>query len=125
MFRFAVENEICVQITQDKTKLDHSYHYSSGEPGVKLTGVNKDVPVRIEPTGPDQYRCTYTPTEPGAYLLDITWNQRPLKCCPFKINVNQPVYAHKVSVSGDPLKSGTVGRDIRVQIDPRNAGSGT
>ncbi|XP_022288939.2 filamin-A-like [Crassostrea virginica] len=95
-----------------------------GEPGVKLTGVNKEVPVRIEPTGPHQYRCTYTPTEPGAYLLDITWNQRPLKCCPFKINVNQPVYAHKVSVSGDPLKSGTVGRDIRVQIDPRNAGSG-
>lgn len=96
----------------------------TGEPGVRLTGVNKEIPVRIDPTGPQQYRCTYTPTEPGAYLLDITWNKRPLKCCPFKIDVNRPVYPHKVSVSGDPLKSGYVGRDIRLQIDPRYAGSG-
>lgn len=95
-----------------------------GEPGVRLTGINKEIPVRIDPTGPQQYRCTYTPTEPGAYLLDITWNKRPLKCCPFKIDVSRPVYPHKVNVSGDPLKSGYVGRDIRLQIDPRYAGSG-
>ncbi|XP_062597927.1 filamin-C-like [Saccostrea cucullata] len=95
-----------------------------GEPEVRITGVNKEIPVKIEPTGPLQYRCTYTPTDPGAYLLDITWNKRPLKCCPFKINVNQPVYPHKVNVSGHPLKSGVVGRDIQLHIDPRNAGLG-
>lgn len=104
--------------------ISYSYINELGEPEAKVTGINKEIPVRVETTGPQQYRCTYTPTDPGAYLLDITWNQRPLKCCPFKINVNQPVFPHKVNVSGDPLKSGYVGRDIRLQIDSRYAGTG-
>ena len=96
----------------------------TGRPDAKLKGVRHEDPVEIEKIGPEQYRCTYVPTQPGSYLLDITWNKRPLRCCPFKINVHKPSYPHMVHVTGDPLSHGIVGRDIKLQIDPRNAGKG-
>ncbi|WAR27609.1 FLuncharacterized [Mya arenaria] len=61
-----------------------------------------------------------------AYLLDIKWNGKPLKCCPFKIDVKKPVYPEKVGVTpltGD-LKAGVIGREIDLKIDPREAGHG-
>lgn len=61
---------------------------------------------------------------PGAYLLDIKWNGKPLKCCPFKIDVKKPVYPEKVGVIGDTLKGVTLGKDIDLKIDPREAGHG-
>jgi hypothetical protein len=60
---------------------------------------------------------------PGAYLLDIKWNGKPLKCCPFKIDVKNPVYPEKVGVTGD-IKTGVLGKDIDLKIDPREAGHG-
>lgn len=60
---------------------------------------------------------------PGSYLLDIKWNGKPLKCCPFKIDVKNPVYPEKVGVTGD-IKKGELGKDITVKVDPREAGHG-
>ncbi|KAK3096080.1 hypothetical protein FSP39_022879 [Pinctada imbricata] len=99
-------------------------HAEPGRPAATLKGVHNEVLVIVDKIGPEQYRCTYTPDQPGAYLLDITWNKRPLKCCPFKVNVHKPAYPHMVHVTGDPLSHGIVGRDIKLQIDPRNAGKG-
>ena len=61
---------------------------------------------------------------PGAYLLDIKWNGKPLKCCPFKIDVKKPVYPEKVGVTGEHLRGAVIGRDIDLRIDPREAGHG-
>lgn len=61
---------------------------------------------------------------PGAYLLDIKWNGKPLKCCPFKIDVKNPVYPDKVGVTGEHLKGGVIGKEIDLKIDPREAGHG-
>jgi len=63
---------------------------------------------------------------PGAYLLDIKWNGKPLKCCPFKVDVRKPIYPEKVGVipyTGN-LKAGVVGKEIDLKIDPRDAGHG-
>ncbi|XP_053403623.1 filamin-C-like isoform X4 [Mercenaria mercenaria] len=92
-----------------------------GEPEARVHSIRSEPPVHIKPTGPKQYQCTYTPKVPGAYLLDIKWNGKPLKCCPFKIDVKNPVYPEKVGVTGD-LKGGVVGKDIDLKIDPRDAG---
>ncbi|XP_052784049.1 filamin-A-like isoform X2 [Mya arenaria] len=113
--------------------LDKPAHFSidgreagPGEPEARVHSIRSEPPVQIEPTGPKQYRCTYIPRVPGAYLLDIKWNGKPLKCCPFKIDVKKPVYPEKVGVTpltGD-LKAGVIGREIDLKIDPREAGHG-
>lgn len=60
----------------------------------------------------------------GAYLLDIKWGNKPLKVCPFKVDVHSPVYPEKVGVTGPDLKSGVIGKDLDIKIDPRQAGHG-
>lgn len=96
-----------------------------GEPEATVKSVRASAPVEIKKTGPKYYRCTYVPPIPGAYLLDIKWNKRPLKCCPFKINVHNPVYPSRVDVTGDHLKGGgVVGKDLHINVDPRLAGTG-
>ena len=60
----------------------------------------------------------------GAYLLDIKWANKPLKVCPFKVDVHQPVYPEKVGVTGPNIKTGVIGKDLDFQIDPREAGHG-
>lgn len=103
---------------------DNVILFNTGEPTTQLVSTKHEVPVDIKPIGPKQYHCTYVPAHPGAYLLNIKWNDRPLKCCPFKINVNPPYYPEKVDVSGPNMKGGVVGRDFQLQIDPRLAGQG-
>ncbi|XP_063430705.1 filamin-C-like isoform X3 [Mytilus trossulus] len=95
-----------------------------GEPSTKMFSPKYEIPLEVKPIGPKQYRCSYIPAYPGAYLLDIKWNDRKLKCCPFKINVNPPFYPEKVNVSGAHIKGGMVGKDFHLQIDPRKAGKG-
>ncbi|KAJ8310907.1 hypothetical protein KUTeg_012772 [Tegillarca granosa] len=95
------------------------------EPEATVKSVRANAPVDIKRTGPKYYRCTYVPPIPGAYLLDIKWNKRPLKCCPFKINVHNPVYPSRVDVTGDHLTGGgMVGKDLHINVDPRLAGTG-
>lgn len=52
-----------------------------------MSSIHHDIPVDNQPNGPQQYKCSYIPKEPGSYLLNIKWNRRPLKCCPLKISV--------------------------------------
>ncbi|XP_052286746.1 filamin-A-like isoform X2 [Dreissena polymorpha] len=113
-----------------EAELDKPAHFTidgqeagNGEPEVRVHSLRSEPPVRIETIGPKQYHCTYTPRVPGAYLLDIKWNGKPLKCCPFKIDVKKPVFPDKVGVSGD-MKGVLLGKDIDLKIDPREAGHG-
>jgi len=95
-----------------------------GGPEASISSIRSEPPVEIVEIAPKQYKCTYTPTVPGAYLLDVKWNKKPLKCCPFKIDVHKPVYPDKVGVTGNNLKTGEIGKDIDLHIDPREAGQG-
>ena len=56
--------------------------------------------------------------------MDIKWGNKPLKVCPFKIDVHSPVYPEKVGVTGPNLKTGVIGKDLDLKIDPRDAGHG-
>ncbi|OWF47629.1 Filamin-A [Mizuhopecten yessoensis] len=105
-----------------------------GTPDVLLSSVNHEIHVDARPTGPQYYTCFYTPQEPGAYLLNISWNKHPLKCCPLKVNVHrtpehrppsirtsvtESVHINKEPPQIDPIsiREGVVGRPIVVSID--------
>ncbi|XP_056004557.1 filamin-C-like isoform X2 [Ostrea edulis] len=95
-----------------------------GAPDVTLTGVRAEINVKVVSLGGGKHRCTYIPVVPGAYLLHITWNGRQLRGSPYKVNVIGTFYPNKVTVSGEGLRGGILGRSMDVAIDTRKAGPG-
>lgn len=93
-----------------------------GEPDVKLSGIESMVAVNCVPIGSNVWEATYSPLKPGTYLLNVTWAGRLVKECPLKIVVDPPSNASKVICSGDGLRSGVMGKEIKCYIDTRNAG---
>lgn len=61
---------------------------------------------------------------PGAYLLNVMWSDRQVRGCPLKVQVIAACDAQKVLCSGDGLRGGTVGKEIKAFIDTRKAGPG-
>ncbi|XP_049948482.1 filamin-A [Schistocerca serialis cubense] len=95
-----------------------------GLPEVTLTGMKADVKVQLQNLGNSTYRATYIPAVPGTYLLNVMWSERQVKGCPLKINITAVADASRVVCSGDGLRIGTVGKEIRSFIDTRRAGPG-
>ncbi|EEC09954.1 conserved hypothetical protein [Ixodes scapularis] len=61
---------------------------------------------------------------PGAYLLNVMWSERQVKGCPLKVSVAASCDAAKVLCSGEGLRGGTVGKEIKAFIDTRKGGPG-
>ncbi|CAH1781771.1 unnamed protein product [Owenia fusiformis] len=95
-----------------------------GKPIVTLEGTSSNPPVNVQSLGAGRYRCTYRADNPGAYLLNIKWSEHRVHGSPFKVSVNSLSDATKVLASGDGLKMGIMGQQIRSQIDTRRAGPG-
>ena len=105
-------------------------------PAVTLTGMvdNEPQPVHLRAVAKDVYEASYNPREGGAYLLNVTWAGRLVKGCPLKIEAEDRggngngggdnSAASKVFCSGEGLRLGTLGKDIRSFIDTRKAGPG-
>ena len=70
-----------------------------GLPEIKLTGTRCDIEVRVMQLGQNIYRCLYVPQIPGAYLLNIKWNDRQIGGSPYKINVGMNSNPAKVNNS--------------------------
>lgn len=45
-------------------------------PEVTLTGVKQNIEVLLQNISDRMYKATYTPTNPGAYLLNVMWSDR-------------------------------------------------
>lgn len=95
-----------------------------GCPEVSLNGVKTDIPVQLVPLGNNTYKALYTPSTPGAYLLNVMWSERQVKGCPLKVMVAASCDASRVLCSGDGLRGGTVGKEIKAFIDTRKGGPG-
>lgn len=52
------------------------------------------------------------------------WSERQVKGCPLKVNIAASYDAQKVACSGEGLRGGTVGKEIKSFIDTRKAGPG-
>nr|CAD7428833.1 unnamed protein product [Timema monikensis] len=95
-----------------------------GLPEVTLTGMKADINVQLHNVGNSVYRATYTPNVAGSYLLNVMWSDRQVRGCPLKVAVTAVADATRVLCSGDGLRVGTVGKEIRSFIDTRRAGPG-
>ncbi|UJR31815.1 hypothetical protein I4U23_019292 [Adineta vaga] len=102
--------------------------HGTGIPVVRLTGVQADVEVRVRQIEHNIFHCSYVPTAPGAYLLSVTWAERQIRGSPFKVTVlpstNNNHSAARVICSGDGLRMGILGKEIKCLIDTRGAGPG-
>ena len=105
--------------------IDGSSGNETGRPEVTITGgLKADIPVRIRPVGNNIFAATYSPRAPGTYLLNVLWSGRQIKGCPLKIQAESGGVNKAVICSGDGLRFGTLGKDIRSFIDTRKAGPG-
>ena len=95
-----------------------------GRPEIRLAGTRCDIEVRVAQLGRNIYRCTYVPQLPGAYLLNVKWCDRQVGDSPYKVNVGMNSDPAKVIVSGDGIKMGMLGQDVKALIDTRRAGPG-
>lgn len=95
-----------------------------GLPEIRLTGTRCDIDVRMMQLGHNVFKCTYVPQIPGAYLLSIKWNDRQIGDSPYKVNIGMNSDPSKVIVSGEGIKTGIFGQDIKAIIDTRRAGPG-
>nr|XP_023019236.1 filamin-C isoform X2 [Leptinotarsa decemlineata] len=98
----------------------------SGNPEVTLhaADTNIPVPVMISLAGDKIWKAAYTTTIPGNYLLSVLWAGRLVKGCPLIVEAKGGADASKVLCSGEGLRQGVVGREIRSWIDTRRAGPG-
>lgn len=102
---------------------------SPGRPEIILTYPNgTPVPVDLTQPRPGEsiWLATYTPSRSASGPLNLTvkWNNRLVKGCPLTVQVGTSVDATKVLCSGEGLRHGVVGREIRSWIDTRRAGPG-
>jgi len=96
----------------------------SGLPEIRLSGTRCDIDVRVLQLGHNIFRCSYVPQIPGAYLLNIKWNNIQIGESPYKVTVGMNSDPAKVVVSGEGIKAGVYGQEIKALIDTRRAGPG-
>ncbi|XP_058054906.1 filamin-A [Anopheles bellator] len=101
----------------------------SGKPEVHMTYEDGEpLPVTLLQPRPNEliWLASYNPhkSSGGPLSLDVEWNGRTIKGCPLTIPVGPAVDAAKVLCSGEGLRNGVVGREIKSWIDTRRAGPG-
>ncbi|XP_016953074.1 filamin-B isoform X3 [Drosophila biarmipes] len=101
----------------------------AGRPEVILTSQdNTSLPVSLAQPRPSEniWMASYTPLKSttGTLNLSVKWNGRLVKGCPLTVAVGSSTDASKVIASGEGLRHGIVGKDIKSWIDTRRAGPG-
>ncbi|KRF97963.1 uncharacterized protein Dwil_GK21843, isoform B [Drosophila willistoni] len=89
---------------------------------------NTSLPVSLAQPRPSEniWLASYTPQKSttGTLTLSVKWNGRLVKGCPLTVAVGSSMDASKVIASGEGLRHGIVGKDIKSWIDTRRAGPG-
>lgn len=89
-----------------------------------MKGVRSSLPVDVSPMKYDRYKCTYTPPLPGGFLLYVHWSRMLVPGCPHKVTVTSKGDVTKVTVSGEGLRGGIAGHELKVFVDTKEAGPG-
>lgn len=102
---------------------------ANGRPEVIVTTQdNNIISVNLNQPRPSEaiWLASYTPNRncAGPLNLIVKWNGRIVKGCPLSVVIGTGVDASKVLCSGEGLRNGVVGREIRSWIDTRRAGPG-
>lgn len=102
---------------------------AGGKPEVTLTYQDGfSIPVTLNQPRAEEpvWLASYSPpkTSQGPLILNVKWGGRLIKGCPFSIAIGSSVDASKVKCSGEGLRHGVVGQQIKSWIDTRRAGPG-
>lgn len=100
-----------------------------GRPEVTLTYQDGfSIPVSMNQPRIDEqvWLASYNPPKAsqGPLNLTVKWGGRLIKGCPFTIAIGSSIDATKVKCSGEGLRHGVVGQQIKSWIDTRRAGPG-
>lgn len=95
-----------------------------GIPRVRLIGVRENVDIEMRAMKYDRYKCRYTARYPGGYLLHVYWSDLEIPGSPFKVTITTKGHIDKVTVTGQGLKGGYVGQELRAVVDTTDAGNG-
>lgn len=95
-----------------------------GNPEATLFLDGVSFPVNIKTEGARMHRATFTPAESGNYKLRVKWAGKEVRGSPFSVLVSSVADASQVVCSGEGLRMGTVGKEIRSFLDTRRAGPG-
>lgn len=100
-----------------------------GRPEVMLTYQDGfSIPVTLNQPRAEEsvWLASYTPPKAsqGPLSLTVKWGGRLIKGCPLSIAIGSSVDATKVKCSGEGLRHGVVGQQIKSWIDTRRAGPG-
>lgn len=99
-----------------------------GQPEVRFCGLAQSAPeevqVRLEQIGEKMYKASYVAQKAGIYSLNVMWDGKQVAGCPVSVNVAGLCDASKVLCTGDGLKGGVLGEDLKTFIDTRRAGPG-
>lgn len=95
-----------------------------GRPEVKLTSSNEEIKVRIDQLEDKLYKASYVAQQAGVYSLNVLWDGKQVAGCPVSVNVTGNCDPSKVLCTGDGLKGGILGQEIKCFIDTRRAGPG-
>lgn len=98
-----------------------------GVPEVSCASATDDIQVRLEPldgAAAGVYQATYVPQVAGLYSLNVLWDGKQVAGCPISVNVVGHCDPAKVVCTGDGLKGGVMGEEIKTFIDTRRAGPG-
>ncbi|XP_061187564.1 filamin-A-like isoform X11 [Saccostrea echinata] len=110
---------------------------SEGQPAVFTVDTReapkpeKKVDVKVKGPGPAKVdmkkkpdtttEVTYTPTKPGDYSIDVTYDGKPVKDSPFKANIKPEDAANKVKAYGPGLTGGSANVNATFTVDSKEA----
>ncbi|XP_067360675.1 filamin-B isoform X2 [Channa argus] len=127
--KVAVNNlEGRVEVAKEQQfKVDTKAAGGQGHLEVAVMGPSqRAVPCKVEPqsskAGVSLVR--YTPTEEGAYSVNVSYDGHPVPGSPFPVEAQLPPDPSKVKANGPGLKGGLVGNPAEFTIDTKGAGTG-
>ncbi|XP_019734990.1 filamin B a isoform X4 [Hippocampus comes] len=91
-----------------------------------LSPSQRCVPCKVEPQPgkAEVRRVRYTPTEEGAYVINVSYDGHPIAGSPFPVEGLLPPDPSKVKAHGPGLTGGFVGNQAEFTIDTKGAGTG-
>jgi len=95
-----------------------------GKPEVRFNSLNDEIRVRLDQIDDRLYKATYVAQVAGIYSLNVLWDGKQVAGCPISVNVLGDCDPSKVLCTGDGLKGGILGEEIKCFIDTRRAGPG-
>lgn len=91
-----------------------------------ITPSGSKIPAKVSKIDNDTFGATFTPEEPGDYLIHVFLKGKPIAGSPFKLVVgSHKVDPSKIRVYGPGLKDATAGQETSFTVDAKDAGPGT